>query len=266
MKVAQKLLLFIAPIAASSTIVALPSQAATFALSQGEVAFFNFNRSPSSTNTTTSTQTRTIGEDVEALADAKANLLVNPPLGFNSSISQAKGTGSKYFGFARSEAQLIGDFAVKDVLSFNFGALLGLATSTDSPQIENAQATGSIQFVLLDKLHSYKTLDSFNLQAGLDTAGTNNFLYFAQTDNIHLTDGSLDYVTGNNASSVKARVIGSYERTFATPTQVRLVEVKTNRAIVKRAVVDEPEPSSLFALIICGSIGVFLKRWRARSF
>jgi hypothetical protein len=265
MKVAQKLLLFIAPIAASSTIVVSPSQAATFALSQGEVAFFNFNRSPISTKTVTSTQTRTIGEDAKTLADAKANLFVNPPLGFNSSISQAQGTGSKYFGLARSKATLIGDFAIKDVLSFDFGALLDLATSTDSLPAERSQATGSIQFALLDKLHSYKILDSFNLQAGLDTAGTNNFLHFAQTDNIHLADGSLDYVTGNNASSVKARVIGSYERTFATPTQVRLVEVKTNRAIVKRAVVDEPEPSSLLALIICGSIGVVLKRWRSRS-
>ena len=133
----RKFLLFAAPLLASS-MVALPSQAATFASANGDLNLTNFSQSPVATDTITDTNTLAISKSgiVNAFAQAEASFLIPPPVASTSSLSVAFGEGQDYLGLAQSQAQVIGNFIVdaEKTFSFDFDANLDLKTSIGSIQ------------------------------------------------------------------------------------------------------------------------------------
>ncbi|MBD0262294.1 MAG: hypothetical protein ICV78_06060 [Tolypothrix sp. Co-bin9] len=252
----KRCLLLIAPAIASSMLATSPSQAATFAFSQGVLEFTGFSQSPSSVGTGTRTNTLTIARDgmANALANAAATFIVAPPTASNLSLSVARGEGRDYLGLAESEATVIGNFVVDagKSFSFDFNANLNLQSAVDNPLAENARATGDISWALIA---NDSIIDSFSLMGTLITPGDSDFIVAEESGNVTLSNSLPNFSFGGNQEFATASVQGSLQRSFANQTTLTLVEVKKNRATVKA-----PEPSTSLALLFsCGVIGVALK-------
>ncbi len=257
----KQFLLVVTPLLTSSVVAASPTQAATLALSKAELSFTNFSQSPLSTLTLTDTNAKAIfqGGDVAAIADAQASFKVSPPEAFNSSFSLAEGVNTDYSGFAESEASLIGSFSIEADKSFffDFTAFLALQTSIDTAPEENARAIGDMSWVLFD-IDNNKVLDSFNITGKLFTEGDNDLLEIKNSEKIAIGNQKVESSFGGKEEFATVLVQGSLQRTFATTTNLALVEVKRNQVAVKA-----PEPSDNIALLISsGVIGIALKRRR----
>ncbi|GAB1541079.1 hypothetical protein NUACC21_37490 [Scytonema sp. NUACC21] len=259
-------LLLTAPSLGSSLLAIYPSQAATFATSQGALEFTNFSQIPVNIGTETDTNTVAIAKDgrVQAIAQAYALFTTTPPEAFNLSFSGASGDGKDYLGLAESKAQVIGEFSVdtNQTLSFDFLANLEMETSIDNSPVENATARGDISFFLIDAA-SDRILDFFSLSGNLITEGNDDFVVFDTSDNVSLTQVSQELDFEGTEETAGIFVEGSFQRTFTNNTKVTLVEVKSNQTRVKA-----PEPSAILALVLSSgimSIAAKLKRQLATA-
>ncbi|MBA3920957.1 MAG: hypothetical protein H0X31_04280 [Nostocaceae cyanobacterium] len=250
-----RFLLFFTPLITSSAFFTSSSQAATLAFSDSNLEFTNFSQSPVRVQTSADTNAITIAKSgmVDAIANATANFLVAPPTASNSSLSIAFGEGQDYLGQAESQAIVIGDFLVDPdkTFSFDFTTDLSLQTALDNPTEEKARATGNTFFVLLDTNNKDKEsiIDFFDLMGNIMTPSNGNFIAEQQSENITLSDKSIKSNFGGNQESATAQVSGSLKRYFTNQTNLSLVEIKRNRAIVVT-----PEPSSNIALLFWFSV------------
>jgi hypothetical protein len=259
-KFLQGILLLATPMVASSILATSPSQAATLAFSKGALNFTRFSQSP--TATSTDTKALVIGTDkamATAFADAEATFIVSPPTASNSSLSLALGKGRDYLALAESEATVIGNFDVDANTNFSFDFLgnLRLATSIDNPPAENARAFGDISFALFDT-NNNSLLDFFSVAGNLTTEGDDDFIAAQKSDNVTFINRGSNFNFGGKQEFIAASFGGSLQRYFPNQTNLTLIEVKRNQAIVKA-----PEPSTSLALILCGGVvSVILKRRR----
>lgn len=260
-KLLKKFLLLTTPVIASSVLFSTASQAATFAYSDGNVAFTDFSQSPSNVVTDRSTETLTLDVDgggtVGAIAEAQAYFLIEPAVAVNSSLSAAFGQNQDYLGVAESEASVIGNFDVdaNTNFSFDFFSNLELATSIDDSPKEKARVSGDISFALIDR-ESNDVLDFFNVVGNITTQGDNDFVAFQKSDNVTINQKFGAPGFGGLQEFLTVSIEGSLQRFFTNETSFSLVELKRNRARVTA-----PEPSSTLAFLLCsGFIGVALKR------
>lgn len=248
---AQGCLLLISPIA--PLLVSTPSLAATIGSSEATVNINNFSHNPDDVLTLSDTFTDTFATNgqVNTDVDAVANFFTKAPSANNSSFSRVDGNGSEYFGSAESIAGVIGyDFSLKpgETFSFDFDAALNLATSIDNPQLEAANAQGTITFKLYDTTNqdNWLDLDYFTLSGNLTSSGNNDYLNYDNSDSISLNQsGIIDNHFGGERESANASVQGSFSRTFDNSINLTLVEVKNNQASVS-----VPEPSSFLGLLL----------------
>jgi hypothetical protein len=258
--ISKRILLIFSSLIASTALATSPSQAATFALSEGVLDFTKFSQSPLTVGTDVDTDTLAIANNnmVGTLADAEANFIVVPPKASSLSLSQAFGSGNRaYLGLAESEAKLIGNFVVDagTPFSFDFTTSLKLEVSVDNPLLsEKASASGDISFVLLDTANQ-SVLDFFNVVGDLSTVDNKDFIAFQKSENVSLNNPVTQSNFGGNQEFAQVNLQGSLQRTFANKTNLTLIEVKRNKARV-----EVPEPSSgLALLVLCGVTGITLK-------
>jgi hypothetical protein len=254
------ILLLFAPLIASTALATSPSQAATFASSEGVLNLTKFSQSPLNVGTFADGNPSSIGNDniVLTLAKANAEFIVAPPAASSSSLSQAFGNGiNTYLGLAESEAKVIGNFVVDagKPFSFDFSTTLDLKTSVDNPSLpEKAVAFGEIFLALLDTTNQ-NVLDFFNLEGNISSLDDNDFIAFQKSENVTLIDPVTKSSFGGGQEFAQANVQGSLQRNFANQTNLTLIEVKKNKVRV-----EVPEPSiSLALLFSCGIIGIALK-------
>lgn len=254
-----KKFLLTTPVISISVLFNTPAEAATFAFSKGNLLFSEFSQSPS--NVATDTDTLTIEEGSgRAIATSEAEFIVKPARAANSSLSAALSRNSSFLGIAESEASVIGNFDIKadTNFSFDFSSNLELATSIDNPPQENATASGSIFFELID-IENGDTLEFFNLTGNITTDGDNDFVAFQKSDNLILSETFSAPGFGDLQEFLTVSVEGSFENYFANATNLALVEVKQNRV----KVVKTPESSNKLALLLAsGVIGVIVHRKR----
>ncbi|MBD0261537.1 MAG: hypothetical protein ICV78_02135 [Tolypothrix sp. Co-bin9] len=254
----QQFVLFVTPLLASSALVTAPSQAATFAYSEGNFNFTNINKTPLTFGTYTDTNTIAIanGGMVDTLALAKANFLALSPKASTSSLSLAWGEGRDYLAQAESEARVIGKFVIdaNTPFSFNFTTDLNLETSIDNPRAESARAAGDTYFALIDT-DNESILDFFSLMGNLNTLGDNDFIEFQKSDNVTLNNPVITSNFGGIQESATASIQGFLQRSFANKTNLALVEVKRNQATVK-----VPEPSINLALLLGFGVIAFARK------
>ncbi|NJR75721.1 MAG: hypothetical protein HC773_23130, partial [Scytonema sp. CRU_2_7] len=259
----QHCVLFATPLIASSALGIAPSQAATFAYSEGEFNFTNINQTPLTIGTQTDTNTIGIGNGgtVDTLAQAEATFVASPAEAFNLSLSEAFGENKDYLGLAESEATVIGEFVVDagTSFSFDFTADFNLYTSIDNPPVENAKAAGDISFALIDTTNN-SVLDFFSLTGNLNTQGDDDFLTYEKSDNVTLSDPVTTSNFGGNEESATASIQGSVQRSFDDITSLALVEVKSNQVRVTA-----PEPSGSLALLSCCSVIGVVTRARRKA-
>lgn len=258
----KRLLLLATSAIATSMLAALPSQAATFASSQGLFDFTKFSTSPTETSSIIDAEPLAVGignSIVTAFADPKATFIVSPPTASNSSLSQAGGKGTdSYLGLAKSQATIIGKFDVNAGTNFSFDFLgnLSLTTSIGNVPSEKARAFGDISFALLDSSNE-SILDFFTITGNLTTEGDEDFIDTKKSDNVTFTDTGSNFNFGGKQESITASFGGSLQRYFPNQTNLTLIEVKRNQASVA-----VPEPSANIAFIfVAGVIGVGLK-WK----
>lgn len=249
----QHCVLFATPLIAGSVLGTAPSQAATFAYSGGDFNFTNINQTPLGIGTQTNTDTLAIGNggNVDTFAQAGAVFLVSPPKASTSGLSVALGENKDYLGEAESQSKVIGNFVVEanTPFSFDFTANLDLETSIDNPPAENARAAGDISFKLIDTTDE-SVLDFFSLTGNLATQGDNDFIAYQKSDNVTVRELAVPASEfGGNQEYATASIGGSLQRSFTNKTNLALVQVKSNRTRVTA-----PEPSSILALLCCGSV------------
>ena len=270
---------YLTTLIAGSTVVALPTQAATLAVSEGIVAI-EFEQTPSEVEVDTDTKTTAVsGSDFSraiAEANADANFSGEPssdiscafgnlitPTDCDSSASQAgnlsfslaQGEGGNYFGLAQSEAKVIGNFYLdaNEAFSFDFLTSLYLETASDNLNSERARAWGEVSFELYDS-NSEALIDSFAISGRLNTLGGNDFLTVSPASEYITFEDTVDTDFEGNEEFAQAFVEGRYSRAFDSPMQLMLLETKQNKVKVQTT----PESRNHFALLILGLAGVVL--------
>lgn len=242
-------------------VATVPTLAATLATSESQVNLENFSHTPLQVETLAETETVTIASDgqVAANAIAQATFLPNPSdqmsQANNVSLSTASGEGDNYLGLAESLAAVIGyNFKVEagETFSFDFDAILGLQTSIDYPQFEQANAEADILLTLYESNSSFDLadepiLDFLSLSGELTTSKGGDFLNHNHSSSITYAPGTVFHTSFTDNQDVAiASVQGNFSRTFESLTYLTLVEIKTNQANVKTT----PEYSSLLALLV----------------
>ncbi len=248
-----KFLLGVFPIVAACVTSALPAQAATLAVSTADAIFANFNLFPDSTSTVTDTTAiaTSFGGNAASFADATALFQVNPPVATNTSISQASGSFGSYLGLANSQARVLGRFFVTDWLQFDFQTHLNLGVAIDDPTLENARASGALFISVINSTDpaQLSLLDFFSIAGNLDTALPLTTPQGEASPQFTLAGSlALNTVPDGTSQSIKTAISGSYQRKFAQPTYITLIERKENQVAVQAI----PEPSGIS--LGCGAV------------
>jgi hypothetical protein len=279
LRLAQSVLFFAAPLVTSSVLLVSPSLAATFASAEANVFLENFSQSPDSstvsakTNTVTMTPVGSVldadegenassvsaGDSATAIAQADSLFFTNSPaFATNTNLSEAFGDQDNFFGFAQSEASVIGGFFLNpapnltESFSFDFTAFFNLATSG-----EKSTAAADISLVVLggtDPNPANQTVfDFFSVSGELNTLGEDDLFSVDASDNFTLNTflPSGDFGVDIEEESADLLAMGSYQRQFDRPTYLTFVETKETKATVQ-ASTQVPEPASTLALVIFG--------------
>ncbi len=267
----SQFLLLVTPLIASSTFLPSPSQAATFASSQGELNFTNFSEAFSIVGTQNQAETFSFangGSVTSQNINAVTNSTDEPPSASTSALSQASGDRKDYLGTAKTQAKIVGNFDVDPgkLFSFDFSSALDLQTAIDTPPVENAKASGNISFELFDTtdipeqsledfvsgLLSNTTnsiqknpLDFFSLTGNLNTLGNDNFIKNQKSQNVTLTSEDPQFSFGGNEEFATDVVNGSLQRSFDRKANLTLVAFRSTEARVTA-----PEPSTSLALVL----------------
>ncbi|HEY9298823.1 MAG TPA: PEP-CTERM sorting domain-containing protein [Phormidium sp.] len=236
------------PLVTGLTVGIAPSSAAIIAGSAAAVTLDNFSHRPNEIGTVTNTYTETIANTGSVISQANADAVFisncHELLAANLSQSEVIGSGNNYFGLAQSQAAVIGDFSIKakETFSFTVKTILHLLTSVSNPQSERASAQGSISFALIDTVSNI-LLDSFQFGIGLHSFKAPEVsLSYNLAGNFNPTQINFAFLAQGNTTSLSLYTSGVYSRTFDSTTNLRLVEVKNNRAVAQAQPVPEAEP------------------------
>jgi hypothetical protein len=265
----SRTLLSIATVLMSSAIAPSASLAFSFAGSISSFNLNNFSHQADSTLTSTIANSFTfanIGSSSNAISQADA-IFMNPPGGGsfagNLAVTTASGQGSEFEAIAEAEAKVVGNFLIEEsqTFSFDFSGALQLDTSIDHPNFERAKASGDIILLLVDSTDAENIifLDYFNLSGNLATVGSNDFLIQNQTSNFQLNTFTEHTSFGGLQELAFGEVAGYFEKSFDSPTQLTLVEVKANLVAVKT-----PEPMNGLVAIV-GLAGFAVRRHKQKS-
>lgn len=254
------------PFAVASCMAGLPAQAATLAESIGSFSFENFSATPLGTdaNSDESFFSDGTGANASAIASATFDSLTEAATA-NGSVASSAATGDMSgTAFAKSDATLFGDFAVKagDTFSFDFSGFADLLTSVDQPA-DSASAFFETQYSIFraDLNEDNGTVvDSFSIVGSINDANGQDSLNITNSDAITLSAFDTSEVTGDSLLDelISFNASGRYERTFEQDSIVSLVAFKVSVAETVASGVggNQPQkvPDSSSALL--GLIGV----------
>ena len=240
---------------ANSTIT--PSQASTFASSQGELIFSNFSKPFSSIEKQNQGDTSPAanGGIVESQnIHAVINVTDKPPSASTSALSQAFGSSKDYTGIAKTHATIISNFDVDagNVFYFHFSATIDLQTKIHEPKIEKGNSSGDISFRLFDTTeipkqnlqsflssllsdnatHSIKKtpLDFFTLNGSLITLGNNDSIKYEKSQNVLIYTGETKFSVGGTQEFANVSFKGFFQRSFPKETNLTLIALRISQA------------------------------------
>lgn len=270
----------VTPLLATSTLSALPSQAATFASSFGDLQLTNFSESFATIESDNDADTSVFANGGTASVNNQAVVDTDSSEAFAFATSEVFGESKDYFALAQTQATIVGNFFIDPgtTFSFDFQSFLDLETFIDEPPTENATALGELSFSLYDtsnipenSLPDFLTnllsdptniqtspLAFFSLSGNLNTAGSGDFVNTRKSDNISLSIQERDFNNGGNEEFASAVFAGSFQRRFDNPANLTLVALRKTEA---RATA--PEPSNTLALLaLPGLLGIATKARR----
>ncbi|MFH7027354.1 MAG: hypothetical protein ACHBN1_18615 [Heteroscytonema crispum UTEX LB 1556] len=268
----KRFFLLVTPLIATSTLFASPSQAATFALSEGNLNFTDINGELSIFRPSNNANTLALANGGTIFTENRnvQNELIASPLKISSSASSVVfGESKDYLGTAETEGRIVSNFDVDagKPFSFNFNAGLNQVTAIDDPTIENAKASGDVSFFLLDttdiatdNLDSFieselisntnsnllkNPLDFFSLTSVLNTRGNDDFVIKQFSKNIKLFQQDSQFQYGGNQEFARTLIGGFLERVFDKKANLTLLAVRRTQTRVTA-----PEPSTSLALLL----------------
>ncbi|NMG08015.1 hypothetical protein DP117_14395 [Brasilonema sp. UFV-L1] len=274
------------PLVATSVLFTSPSQAATFAFSDGELSLTNFSGILStefSSNNNAETEGITLGKD--DFVDLQNNPVVetssSPPKASTDVFSSVSGEGRNYTGLVKSHSGIVGNFNIGagQTFSFDFSSFLSLGTEIETSPVENAQANGDIAFYLFDTsdiseqaLPNFLTglledsssinnnsLSFFSLTGSVSTVG-DDFLLTQNSSDITVTDTYTKVDFEGNEESALTELTGSFQRYFEKNTNVTLIATRRSQARVTA-----PEPATGFALLLFSALLAMANKDRLKA-
>ncbi|NEO99145.1 MAG: hypothetical protein F6K58_10765 [Symploca sp. SIO2E9] len=271
----RNFLLLFTPLVASSTLVAAPSLAASFASSSSTFNLFNFSHSAESSSVSADFNVLAVtpedsnsGEELASsssqgssvVAEADSNIFAFFPPSFGSGTissdaeNQAFGNGSNYLGESEVESKVLANFLINpesgstETFSFDFNTFLDLETSTSKV---STKAAVDISFFLLGRSNPDSDpiiFDFFSASGKLENIEGNDQLSVQSSNTFNIdvveTFDIIDLNSGFKQADVFTQ--GSYQRDFEFLTYLTLVGVSKSEATVKA-----PEPSSTLGLVLC---------------
>jgi hypothetical protein len=254
------------PTTTASTRSVSTSQSVTFALSYGDLFLTNLSQNFSTIDSDNQADTSASADGGIATVHNDAVVETDDKEALTFATSSAFGENKNHFGFAETNATIVGNFLIGagKVLSFDFTSALDMETSIDAPQqIETASAIRDISFSLFDtsdisqeNLSKFlanllsdptsirkKPLAFFSLSSNLNTSG-NNFLKKDKSENVTISTELNDSNFAGNQKFASTFIRGSVKYSFNNQTNVTLVILRTGQARVAA-----PEPSPRLTLL-----------------
>ncbi|NJM71244.1 MAG: hypothetical protein HC862_14020 [Scytonema sp. RU_4_4] len=283
---AKRFSLLCTPFVATSVLFTSPSQAATFAFSDGELSLTNFNGILSTefnSDNDAETEGITLGKDdfVDLQNNPVVETSISPPEAFTDVFSSVSGEGTNYTGFVKSNSEIVGNFNIGagQTFSFDFSSFLNLGTEIEASPVENAQANGDISFYLFDTsdiseqdLPDFLTsllddpssidespLSFFSLTGSVSTLG-DDFLTSQNSSDITLTDTYQTVDFEGNEESALTELTGSFQRYFDKDANVTLIATRRNQARVTA-----PEPTTNLALLLFSALLAIANKDRLKA-
>lgn len=196
---------------------------------------------------------------VQAQAESTTYFDATSPFAINAIATEVFGQGSRYRGISQAQSTILGNFSISEseVFSFDFGVSSLLAALVDRPSYETAKATADVSFVLFggETEENQQIFDFFTFSSQL-----------SPTQSSYLADYSSDSFAVNISPDTSDptvnsfEILGSYQRSFTTPTYLTLVEVKRTQADA-----NVPEPLSLVGAGVASVLGATFKRKLSRK-
>ncbi|KAB8320456.1 hypothetical protein SD81_002335 [Tolypothrix campylonemoides VB511288] len=283
LRFAKRFSLLLTPLVATSVLFTSPSQAATFAFSEGELLLEKFSGVLSGefgVDNSAENVALTNG------SDDSVNLNNNPinqtslQEVFTFGQSTANGKGRNYFGLAGTDATIVGNFDIEanQTFAFDFSSFLNQETKIDTPIAENAQASSDVAFYLFDT--SDIPVDGLsnlinNLLDNPSSINRNPFAFFSLAGNlstlgedsinqngqgITLSNDFSNITSNGNEEFATASFAGSFQRYFNNPANVTLIATRRSQARVTA-----PEPSTSLALLLFLALLVIANKGRLRE-
>lgn len=246
------------PSTATSTPLS-PSQADTFASSQGDLNLTNFSEHFSTIEKENHAENLPVAKG-GAVEGHNIHVLINvtdePPSVSTSALSQVFGDSKDNSGIAKTQATIVINFdvAAGKVFSFEFSATLDIQTRIRELKVENAHASGDVSFRLFDtsdipkqnlknflsSLLSQDTntsikkspLDFFSFAENLNSFGNNDSDSYQKSQNVTVFNGDKKFVVGGTQEFAKHSVKGSFKRSFAKATNLTLIALRRSEAKV----------------------------------
>jgi hypothetical protein len=286
LRFAKRFGLLFTPLVATSVLFTSPSQASTFAFSDGELNLTDFNGILSTEfNSDNNGETKgiTLGKNdfVNLQNIPTVERSNSPPKAFTDVVSSVSGEGRNYTGFVKSDSEIVGNFNIGagKTFSFNFSSFLNLGTQIDASPVENAQAQGDIGFSLYDTsdipeqtLPNFLTglldnpnsinkspLSFFSVAGKINTVG-NDFLNYQNSSDITLTETYKEVDLEGNEEMALAEFSGYFQRYFEKQANITLVATRRSQAKVTA-----PEPSTSLALVLFSALIAIANKGRFRT-
>jgi hypothetical protein len=240
-----------------------PTQAATSALSYGDFFLTNLSQSFSTVNSNNQADTSAHADGGTATVYNNAVVETDDTVVSTFATSSASGENRDYFGFAETNATIVGNFLINagNTFSFNFTSALDLETLINASQnIENVSVLREVSFFLYDTsdipkqtLPDYlanllsnpdsigkKPLVFFSLSASLNTSGNDNFLTSKKNENVTITSELKDSNFAGSQKFASTFVRGSVKRSFKNQANITLIVFRKGQA---RVAAPEPSPT-----------------------
>lgn len=286
LRFAKRFPLLFTPLVATSVLFTSPSQASTFAFSDGELNLTDFKGILSTEfNSDNNGETKgiTLGKnDFVNLQNIPTTETSNaPPKAFTDIISSVSGEGRNYTGFVTSDSEIVGNFEIGagKTFSFNFSSFLNLGTQIDTSPVENAQANGDIAFYLYDTSDIAKEtlpnfisglldnpnsinknpLSFFSVAGNINTVGK-DFLSYQNSSDITLSETYKEVDFEGNEEKALAEFKGYFQRYFEKQANITLIATRRSQAKVTA-----PEPSTSLALVLFFGLLAIANKGRFRT-
>jgi hypothetical protein len=265
-EVVKRFFLMTAPLVATSTLSAAPTQAATLASAFGDLHFTNFSKNFATVDSDNDADTSGSADGGLATVFNQAVVETDDAEAWTYATSEVTGESRNYSASAQTLSTIVGNFLVDagNVFSFNFQSFLDMESVIDEPSFEKASSITDISFSLydtsdisesalpgfLDNLLSNPTsikknpLAFFSLAGNLNNPGKDDFLTSKKSDNIIFKIEDSDFNFGGNYEFASAFFAGSFQHRFNTKANLTLVASRRTEARVAA-----PEPGATMALL-----------------